>query len=164
MISQLFKLQANFIKALAHERRLEILYLLKDQDLNVSDIHQMLDLPQANISQHLKILKAEDIVTVRKEGKESYYAIAQQQVIQCLDHFKEMTIERHKHALLSKEYEQSLLSLAPLVHDPVCGMQLSPKTASFQITHDGHSYYFCASGCLKSFSRNPYQFIKGDSL
>ena len=57
MYSQIFELHAHLLKAIAHPRRLEIIHLLRDQELPVGDIHTMLDLPQANISQHLMVLE-----------------------------------------------------------------------------------------------------------
>ena len=50
--------------------------------------------------------------------------------------------------------------LVPLVHDPVCGMRLSPKTASFNHSYYQEIYYFCASGCLKKFNENPKIYVK----
>ncbi|MCC6710776.1 MAG: helix-turn-helix domain-containing protein, partial [Candidatus Pacebacteria bacterium] len=47
MYSEVFELHAQLLKALAHPKRLEIIHLIRDQELSVSDIHQMLDLPQA---------------------------------------------------------------------------------------------------------------------
>jgi DNA-binding transcriptional ArsR family regulator len=54
MSLQTLQKQATILKALSHPRRLEIIHLIRDQELPVQDIHQMLDLPQANVSQHLK--------------------------------------------------------------------------------------------------------------
>ena len=58
MYSELFRLQANLLKVLAQPKRLEIIHLLRDQRLNVTEIYSMLDLPQANVSQHLLALRA----------------------------------------------------------------------------------------------------------
>jgi YHS domain-containing protein len=37
--------------------------------------------------------------------------------------------------------------------DPVCEMKVDPKT-SLQYTLDGHTYYFCAPACRRSFIEN----------
>jgi YHS domain-containing protein len=39
---------------------------------------------------------------------------------------------------------------AQLEKDPVCEMKVDPKTA-LQYTHQGHTYYFCAPACRRSF-------------
>jgi ArsR family transcriptional regulator len=67
MYAQLFELHANLLKALSHPRRLEIIHLLRDQELPVTDIYTMLDLPQANISQHLMVLRDAQVVHARRE-------------------------------------------------------------------------------------------------
>ncbi len=42
--------------------------------------------------------------------------------------------------------------------DPVCGMQVDPKTA-LSAVHDGKTYYFCSAGCQTQFEANPSQFV-----
>ena len=76
MYSELFRLQAKLLKVLAQPKRLEIIHLLRDQRLNVSEIYSMLDLPQANVSQHLMVLREASIVTAEREGKAIYYSLA----------------------------------------------------------------------------------------
>jgi len=42
--------------------------------------------------------------------------------------------------------------------DPVCGMQIDPKTAAGQSSHQGQTYYFCSAGCKQKFDSNPGQY------
>ena len=44
--------------------------------------------------------------------------------------------------------------------DPVCGMTVDPENAKLFSTHRGCKYYFCASGCLKSFEDDPEKYLK----
>ena len=47
-----------------------------------------------------------------------------------------------------------------IVHkDPVCGMDVTPKSNTASCVHDGHTYYFCRPGCLARFSANPESFL-----
>ena len=82
MYTQIFELQADLLQSLAHPRRLEIIQLLRDQELPVSDILTMLDLPQANISQHLMILRDVKVVKTRREGKQVYYSLNNEKILQ----------------------------------------------------------------------------------
>jgi YHS domain-containing protein len=50
--------------------------------------------------------------------------------------------------------------MVPLTHDPVCGMRLSPKTASYAFEHNGSKSYFCAKGCLDKFKKNPNKYAE----
>lgn len=42
--------------------------------------------------------------------------------------------------------------------DPVCGMDVDPKTAQWKSEYKGQTYYFCAPGCKKEFDREPEKF------
>jgi P-type Cu+ transporter len=44
-------------------------------------------------------------------------------------------------------------------HDPVCGMEVDPKTAAASHEHAGITYYFCSDHCRGSFAEEPAAFI-----
>jgi Cu+-exporting ATPase len=44
--------------------------------------------------------------------------------------------------------------------DPVCGMQVDPRTAAAQSTYLGKTYYFCSPACKQQFDKNPAQYAK----
>lgn len=159
MYSELFEIQAQLYKALSHPRRLEIVHLLRDQELPVTDIHTMLDLPQANISQHLMVLRDAQIVTARKEGKQIYYHLADPRIMEACDTIREVLIDTHKESNLADELLLTMKDLVPLTQDPVCGMRVSPKTAGFHTKHNGSNFYFCASGCYATFIKNPRNYV-----
>ncbi|MEO8581427.1 MAG: metalloregulator ArsR/SmtB family transcription factor [Patescibacteria group bacterium] len=158
MYLELFEKHAELLKALAHPRRLEIIHLLRDQELPVNDIHTMLDLPQANISQHLMVLRESGIVNTRRDGKQIYYSLSSTNFIKASDLLREVLIDKLNNPQFSQNAELKMKDLVPLVHDPVCNMRVSPKTAGFSHTHDHQTFYFCASGCLKKFIMKPEQY------
>lgn len=160
MYAHLFKLHAELLKALAHPRRLEIIQLLRDQELPVTDIHSMLDLPQANISQHLMVLRDAGVVNAKREGKQIYYSIQDKKIIKASDMLRDVLIDQHHEMQLEDVVKYSMKELTPLVHDPVCGMRVSPKTAGFAKQYHQHTHYFCASGCLTQFEKNPEQYVQ----
>ena len=41
-----------------------------------------------------------------------------------------------------------------LVTDPVCKMEIDPKTAAGKSDFDGKTYYFCSSGCKREFDKD----------
>jgi YHS domain-containing protein len=43
--------------------------------------------------------------------------------------------------------------------DPVCGMDVDPKTAAHRSQYQGQTYYFCSSGCKKSFDQEPQKYV-----
>lgn len=159
MYSEIFELHAELLKALAHPRRLEIIRLLRDQELCVSDIYKMLDLPQANISQHLMVLRDAAVLDTRKDGKQVFYSVGNKKVLEACDLLRDVLVEKAGDVQLAKELQLSMQELVPVTHDPVCQMRVSPKTASFAHKYEGSSYYFCASGCAKKFVERPKKYV-----
>lgn len=70
---------AEKFKALGDETRLRILYLLikANSDLCVCELTDALEIPQYNISKHLKILRQVGLITERKEGRWVYLGIVE---------------------------------------------------------------------------------------
>jgi DNA-binding transcriptional ArsR family regulator len=68
-----------FLKALAHESRLMILCLLAEGERSVSELEQLLSLRQPTVSQQLARLRADGLVSTRREGKIIYYSLASEE-------------------------------------------------------------------------------------
>ena len=160
MYNQAFQLQEELLKALAHSRRLEIINLLRDSELNVGEIYTMLDLPQANVSQHLQVLRDADVVKTVKIGQKVIYSLSNKKVVEACDLLKEILIEKFANDPLADELTRKMKSLIPLTHDLVCSMRVSPKTAGFAYDYNEETYYFCASGCLEKFKKEPGKYVK----
>jgi cation transport ATPase/YHS domain-containing protein len=45
------------------------------------------------------------------------------------------------------------------VKDPVCGMELEPKTAYSKIQHEGQTFFFCSKDCERRFKANPEKYL-----
>ncbi len=150
MYSKLFSLHSKLLKSVAHPKRLEIIQLLREQSLSVNQIQQMLDLPQANLSQHLQILRDAGVVVTKRNGKNIYYSIGHKNFIQASDLFREILIEKYKDEI-SDVFFKKMTDLVPLTQDPVCGMRVSPKTAAYVLKTKKNEVYFCGSGCYKKF-------------
>jgi ArsR family transcriptional regulator, virulence genes transcriptional regulator len=159
MIIRGFKAQEELFKAFAHGKRLEIISLLISGELPVTSIYEMLDLPQANISQHLMVLRKNNIVCTKRIGKTIYYSIAHTKIIDAYTLFREYLIEVENNTEISNELKKNTKDLLPLMHDPVCGMQVSMKLSGFSYIYKRKKYVFCASGCLKKFRNNPLKYI-----
>lgn len=69
-----------FAKALADETRQEIMRLCCCRWLSVGQIVDELNVSQPTVSHHLAILKAADLVQVRREGKKVFYTLNQQRI------------------------------------------------------------------------------------
>lgn len=47
--------------------------------------------------------------------------------------------------------------------DPVCGMDVDPKTAAGKSTFQGKVYYFCSPGCKRDFDKEPNKYVNPSS-
>lgn len=69
-------LVANFFKVLSEPSRLQIVCALKSGPFNVTEIIEITQLGQANVSKHLKLLSQAGIVSRQQRGVSAYYEIA----------------------------------------------------------------------------------------
>lgn len=69
--------QANLLKVLAHPTRLAILNTLMPGPKCVTDVCELCEASQPNISQHLAVLRREGVVQYYEEGKSRCYFLAQ---------------------------------------------------------------------------------------
>lgn len=158
MYQEVFQLHADLLKALAQPRRLEIINLLQNQELSVTEIQDMLALPQANLSQHLQVLRKQGVVVDRREGKQIFYRLAHKNFLKANSLLRDVLIEQYEKTPLAKVIQADTTKLLPVVVDPVCGMRVSKKTAAGSYSHRGTHYYFCASGCFKKFKKSPQTY------
>ncbi|MBY7813323.1 ArsR/SmtB family transcription factor [Vibrio fluvialis] len=68
------------LKAMANERRLQILCLLHNQELSVGELCDKLELSQSALSQHLAWLRRDGLVETRKEAQTVYYTLSSDEV------------------------------------------------------------------------------------
>lgn len=93
---ELFEIHADFCKTIANPKRLLIVNALKDKEMTVSQFAELLDLPIANISQHLKALRDHDIVVTRKEGQKVYYSLNNPRLLDACEIISEIILDLNK--------------------------------------------------------------------
>jgi DNA-binding transcriptional ArsR family regulator len=71
---------SEMLKALSHENRLLILCLLSEGEKSVSELEEIMDMPQAAVSQQLARLRLDGMVNARRDGRNIYYSIASEEV------------------------------------------------------------------------------------
>ena len=76
----LYSATAEIFRALGDTSRAKIVYSLLQQELCVCDLAAVCDLSESATSQHLRILRGLRIVKVRRDGRMSYYSIADDHV------------------------------------------------------------------------------------
>jgi DNA-binding transcriptional ArsR family regulator len=83
------------LKSLSHEGRLQILCLLVDGEMSVSQLAEGLGTSPVNVSQQLMRLRAEGIVTTRREGKSVIYRLARTEVEAIVTALRDTFCKRH---------------------------------------------------------------------
>lgn len=66
----------NITKALADENRVRALMMLQDGEMCVCNIIDMLNLAPSTVSKHMSILKQAELVETRRDGRWTYYRLA----------------------------------------------------------------------------------------
>lgn len=64
------------LKAMANRHRLIILCCLQGQELSVGELNQKIGLSQSALSQHLALLRKDELVKTRKEAQTVYYSLS----------------------------------------------------------------------------------------
>ena len=78
-------LTANALKAMAHPIRWKILCVLGTSELNVREIMDQVGSTQSNVSQHIEVLRAKNILVSRKDGNKVYCRIANPALQELID-------------------------------------------------------------------------------
>lgn len=82
MKKKVVEFHAEFCKTFSSPSRLEILCLLKEGELTVSEITNKLGISKANVSQHLTRMRMVGILKPRREGVNIYYMLANKRLAQ----------------------------------------------------------------------------------
>jgi DNA-binding transcriptional ArsR family regulator len=79
-----YKIKADFLKALAHPLRLQIIEFLKGGEQKVGIIAKKIGIPQSSLSRHLLALREAGILKSRQQGTIIYYGIEDKGILQVL--------------------------------------------------------------------------------
>ncbi|HEX6496009.1 MAG TPA: metalloregulator ArsR/SmtB family transcription factor [Acidobacteriaceae bacterium] len=84
MPDSLRRFKADIFQALAHPTRIAIIELLAHGELSAGELMKKLGVEQANVSQHLAVLRAKQLVVNRKAGNQVFYAVRDPIIIKVL--------------------------------------------------------------------------------
>jgi len=95
----------NYIKS----QRQAILDTIRDGEMTVTELVNKTGISQANLSQHLAILRSKGVVNTRREGNNIYYSISNLKIIQAYDLISEVLEESfsRKHQMISDAMDGS---------------------------------------------------------
>ncbi len=81
---------AALLRLLGNEKRLMILCQLADGELTVGQIQMRVGLSQSALSQHLAVLRKDDVVVTRREAQMIHYRIADHAALRVIQTLAEL--------------------------------------------------------------------------
>lgn len=73
------------LKAMGNRKRLQVLFALQGKEMSVGELEKIIDLSQSALSQHLAVLRRENIVKTRRDAQTIYYSIKSEIVLKILE-------------------------------------------------------------------------------
>jgi len=80
-----YRFHAEICRAIAHPKRLEILNLLRERELSVGDLADLMKISPTNVSQQLAVLRNAGVVRKRSEGTKAFYRVSDRRVLGAFD-------------------------------------------------------------------------------
>lgn len=81
---------ASLLKAISNEHRLMILCSLQSGELSVGALNKCVSLSQSALSQHLAVLRKDNLVATRRDSQTIYYSIADDRVMMLMQTLQKM--------------------------------------------------------------------------
>jgi len=81
---------SKILKSMSHPIRLKILCLLQDSELSVGDIRDQVETTNANVSQHLNILRSQGIIDYRKDANFIYNRITDKRILELIQTMRKL--------------------------------------------------------------------------
>jgi len=81
---------ADLLRALANEVRLMILCTLASEEMSVGDLNKKVKLSQSALSQHLAVLRRDNLVTTRRESQTIFYSLADSRASRIIEVLRDM--------------------------------------------------------------------------
>jgi len=95
MDRKLYDLQAQLCKTLSNPKRLEILDILKAEgEITVNALAEALEIPKANTSQHLAVLRQAGVVNSRRDGINVFYSLRSDRISEACALTRQILLER----------------------------------------------------------------------
>ena len=67
---------ADLLKAMANPQRLRVLCLLLEGERSVGQINELVEISQSALSQHLAVLRDQQLVSTRRQAQTVFYSVA----------------------------------------------------------------------------------------
>ena len=92
---QFFQKHADFCAVFSNANRLKLLDILSDGDTyTVSELESAAGLSQSAVSQHLKLMRDQNIVVRDRRGVNSYYRLSDTRIVEAMERIREAVADQ----------------------------------------------------------------------
>ena len=85
----------DLLKTMAHPIRLKILCLLQEREMSVGELRDIVKTTNANVSQHLTILRNQGIISFRKDANFIYNRISDPKILELIGTMRQLFCQRN---------------------------------------------------------------------
>lgn len=97
MARSIFDVQAEFCRAMGNATRLQILHILRERPMMVSEIVEELELNQSMVSRQLSVLRSVGVVSGERDGNGMRYRLTDETIGDVCDLVRKVLIDQvHK--------------------------------------------------------------------
>jgi DNA-binding transcriptional ArsR family regulator len=120
----LTKEMSEFLGVLAHAHRVRIVQELRNGEMDVNGLQEILEITHSRVSQHLSVLRAHRIVVERREGRHVFYRLVNIKLAQWLADGLEFLQTESTH---QSEVKEALRKSRSLWSEPVHAQESTEK-------------------------------------
>jgi ArsR family transcriptional regulator len=111
MLESMRRFKAGIFQALAHPTRVAIVECLQHSECSVGQLCEQIGLEQANVSQHLAVLRNKHIVQTRKEANQIFYRLSDPLLSKVLEAMRQF-FHSHIHEALQLLHDEQEMAAA----------------------------------------------------
>ncbi len=96
---EIYRMHADMCKFMGNPKRIEVIFILGEEEMNVDEIAERMGIRHSNLSQHLSIMREKGIITARREGTRMYYRITNKGILTACTMMRDVMFEQMKERL-----------------------------------------------------------------
>jgi DNA-binding transcriptional ArsR family regulator len=92
--NRILQLQAGICKALSNPKRLQIMHELRSGEKTVGELATLTGMRQANVSQHLALMRLRNMVLEKRVGNAVFYRISDKRITEACDIMRSVLLDQ----------------------------------------------------------------------